>query len=100
MSKKPTRTPKSDTEAKSRASTGAQSVSVYLLPEERKLWDQLASERGMSKKDTFIAGLRALEARPAVTKAAVLAWIEANASDPVKQAHSDRTIKVAKVDGI
>ena len=62
---------------KARASSGAQSVSVYLLPEERALWDRLAPERGMSKKDAFVAGLRALEDGE-ITADDVIAWVRAH----------------------
>ena len=50
----------SEAVTKSRASTGAKSVSVYLLPEERALWDKLAKQRGQSKKAVFMDGLKAL----------------------------------------
>jgi hypothetical protein len=52
-------------------------VSVYLLPEERALWDRLAPERGMSKKDAFVAGLRALEDGE-ITADDVIAWVRAH----------------------
>ena len=75
MAKRSTR---AEVQAKSRARVGAVSVSVYLLPDERALWDRLAAERGTSKKAVFVDGLRALEGAEDVSQAVVLDWIKRN----------------------
>jgi hypothetical protein len=43
-----------------RGDTGAKSTSVYLTDEERALWDAVASELKLSKKEALIDGLKAL----------------------------------------
>lgn len=70
-----TKTAKSEVEAKSRANTGARSTSIYVLPEERELWERVAAKHGLSMKDAVIAGLRALEARGAVSDDELLALL-------------------------
>ena len=72
------RTTRAETQAKSREKTGLRSVSVYLTPEERELWDRLAAERGETKKAAFVAGLRALERGNDISQADVLSWIKRN----------------------
>lgn len=40
---------------------GAKSTSIYLTDAERDLWDRIATERNVTKKDALLAGLRALD---------------------------------------
>lgn len=66
---------RSEIEAKSRAATGAKSTSIYVLPDERELWERVAARHGLSMRDAVIAGLRALDARGAISDEELLGLI-------------------------
>lgn len=59
--------------AKSRASKGVVSTSVYLSKEDRDLWDRAAKQAGMSKGAVLSAALRAYVDRAEPTNAELLA---------------------------
>lgn len=61
--------------AKSREKSGAKGVNISMLPEERALLDALADRHG-GIKGAVMAGLRALEGRGEISRAALLAEIE------------------------